>query len=1044
MAKFSRGDRVRVKANPERVGLINEVYDGDEPQYDVFFNALESRVFVEHALVGYDELGAAAGPVDLLKQWRLGDLDSFRGFLTLAKLRTPVADNLYSFLASRTELLPYQFMPVLKLIDSPHQRILIADEVGLGKTIEAGIALMEMNARSPLRRVLVTCPSALLGKWRSELRERFEWDFEILDGTRFRELIDEVAAYPDQPFRAIGSLELLRRAENNQLLAERRPALDAVIVDEAHHMRNHGTMTNLLGDTLSGLAETMIFLTATPLNLGERDFFELMRLLVPDEFHEFETFQSLIEPNEHINAALRIMRAGPSPDYRAALADLRRVERTSQARRFSHLVGYQEAVALMRSGREGPGDRELNVRIQRRLIELNTLSHVFTRTKKQEVSEYFPTRRAHKVSVDYTAEEREFYEAVTDWVVQTYSRVPLGFIIVTFQRQVASCIPAMKAKLEESVLNSAIGFSDEELTDLMGGDYAGEDSVSLELNDDRRNALQRLAEAARDVGERDSKFDRFLEALTGAIEEGAEKVLVFSFFVKTIQYLEGRLSNLTIAGRPLEVLKLFGPTPRDERRAVMNRFRTGTEIQVLLSSEVGSEGLDFQFCSTMFNYDLPWNPMRVEQRIGRLDRYGQEAEVIQIFNMVVADTIEDRIFYRLYERIGIFEKAIGDLEAILGDELRELQRDIFLRSLSREEEDRRSNAIANAIIRMQHDHEEFDEESRRFLGLDEVFVDRFNDIAEGRRYITSDELRNFVEAFLGLRFPAVALRPIDDAPDTYELVDADDLAFQRFLTDAYYQDPERSKLHLQFVARLGSGDPCLLTFEARRAAQDRTLEFLSIHHPLLRSVVLAGGLEVDLQPTGVLAIDKSSGDTWFFFVFELGIKSIRDEVEFITAVVGSDGAVDEAMSADFTRLVADSREVSFDATGVVTDVRVDEALDAARSWAGRKAMERTEELERLRDEAVDAQVESLRQSHERRVLRVSEQLEEAERKRQDQIARMRRGQRTNMIQRYEERVRALEAGKGVEVGHRIVAAGVLIGDGTGPAPVEPGRSITSV
>src|SRR4051794_25173033 len=136
MPKFAKGARLRMKGNPERVGIVSDIFlaDGAEPQYELFFSATELLTFPEHALMAENEYGEGEGPLDLLRQWKLGDADSFRAFLTLAKLTTPIADNLYSFLASRTELLPYQFKPVLKLIESPYSRILIADEVGLGKT----------------------------------------------------------------------------------------------------------------------------------------------------------------------------------------------------------------------------------------------------------------------------------------------------------------------------------------------------------------------------------------------------------------------------------------------------------------------------------------------------------------------------------------------------------------------------------------------------------------------------------------------------------------------------------------------------------------------------------------------------------------------------------------------------------------------------------------------------------------------------------------------------------------------------------------------
>ena len=135
--------------------------------------------------------------------------------------------------------------------------------------------------------------------------------------------------------------------------------------------------------------------------------------------------------------------------------------------------------------------------------------------------------------------------------------------------------------------------------------------------------------------------------------------MVFSYFTGTIDYLAERLSGLLFDGRPLRILKLYGPMNSAERDRAVASFRDHPGPVVLLSSEVGSEGLDFQFCSRMFNYDLPWNPMRVEQRIGRLDRYGQTSEIIHILNMIVTDTIEERIFHRLYDRIRIFESSMG-------------------------------------------------------------------------------------------------------------------------------------------------------------------------------------------------------------------------------------------------------------------------------------------------------------------------------------------------------------------------------------------------
>lgn len=188
---FAKGDEVVLRARPEKgSGTVTDVLiTGSAPQYKVSF-AGQTQIYsarhlelVTDASLGDDE------PEALLRAGALADAQTFRAFVTLAKLDKPLSDNLYSFAASRTERLPHQFKAVLKLLRNPYGRLLIADEVGLGKTIEAGIILTELNARAPLDHVLVVCPSPLTEKWRREMRERFLFDFEVLDGRGFRDFV---------------------------------------------------------------------------------------------------------------------------------------------------------------------------------------------------------------------------------------------------------------------------------------------------------------------------------------------------------------------------------------------------------------------------------------------------------------------------------------------------------------------------------------------------------------------------------------------------------------------------------------------------------------------------------------------------------------------------------------------------------------------------------------------------------------------------------------------------------------------------------------
>lgn len=1028
MAHYTIGDAVVVKTNPELEGVVRRIHEhGDEVEYDVWFGANEQRTYAERSLLGESEVGATTDPAGLLAQWQLGDPDRFRSFLTLAKLRTPLADNLYSFVASRTERLPYQFKPILKLLQSPYSRMLIADEVGLGKTIEAGIVLMELQARATLDHILVVCPSALTQKWKRELAERFQLDFEILDGATFRDRAREIALQPLESVRAIGSIELLRRGENLDALDEHRPRFDVVIADEAHHFRNSGTSQNMLGELLASLAETVVFLTATPLNLGRQDFFELMRLLVPEEFSDFETFNAVIEPNQYVNAALRTLRASWPPAFATALEQLREVESTSQGHRFATSTRYRSLVSGLELARDGSEfTREHSVRAQRDLLELNTLSHVFTRTKKREVQRYFPTRRAVPVLVSLTAAERDFYEGVSGWAAEKYDEQSFGghgFVTTMFQRQSASCLPAMGRKLQQSVLLRRVTVDPDELADF--GVEGEPVETAIDLAEPQTSALDRLQASWRNHDGPDSKFERFRETLESLFSEDTSKVLVFSFFRGTIDYLAERLTDLLVDGQPIRVLKLYGPMSSDARHEAVTRFRSDPGPVVLLSSEIGSEGLDFQFCSAMVNYDLPWNPMRVEQRIGRLDRYGQDADLIRIFNMVVEDTVEDRIFFRLYDRIKIFEGSIGDLEAILGEmgeALRELQRDVVSRRLTRDEEERRTNQIADAIVRIQQEHDEFDRESRRFLGNDDVFADRFNDIERARRYVTPWELRNFVERFLAERFPRVSIA--DGEGDVCDLRQAVIGGLVPFMTSYLAADQSRARSTRVFVNRLQQHEVLRATFDPGAALRDHGLEFFSLHHPLVRAVVADEQSRAAAVPTGLLCVrhETSAPGVRCFFLFELKATGMKDRLEFVTVVVAPDGSVDEELGRDFPLLVDEAEAVQGDAP-VLSEAEVASMEEVAQRWIAADVARREQELSQLNDETIDAQQESLRLSTDRRVAWLAEQLRTVNNER---ILRMRRSQLANIEQEAQVKTERLEGRRGVTVGRTLVAAGALV------------------
>jgi SNF2 family DNA or RNA helicase len=291
--QFEIGTRVRIK-NRGSIGIITGIMP--KGQYRIFIKQNEEPIIAEDDV---EELVSSIGYVT--PQEFLRDLLIF-------KMRRPLSDTLYSYSMSRTNFEAYQFKPAIKFLNNPYGKILIADEVGLGKTIEACIIYLELKARmrGDLPRVLVVCPSGLCTKWRSELSARFGEEFEIMDTALLRQYFNEFRdSGGTQRLRAICSIETLRREELTEQINNFGVDFDLVIIDEAHHMKNPEALSFDLGETLSAHTDHLIMLTATPVHLHSDDLFYLLNILEPGEFQHKEVFESQLEPNKILNRAIQ-------------------------------------------------------------------------------------------------------------------------------------------------------------------------------------------------------------------------------------------------------------------------------------------------------------------------------------------------------------------------------------------------------------------------------------------------------------------------------------------------------------------------------------------------------------------------------------------------------------------------------------------------------------------------------------------------------------------------------------------------------------------
>ena len=777
------------------------------------------------------------------------------------KFDKPLEDNFYAANANRARFEVHQFKPALKFFDNDRQRLLIADEVGLGKTIEAGIIYQELNARSgtPLERVLIVCPSGLKEKWHQEMLSRFGEDFLIADAKTLARRIELFQQHNQRRFKLIIPIETIRADPSRSRLEEAITEgldFDLTIVDEAHHLRNPDTGSHQVAEVIAEASSNLLLLTATPVQLGREDLFHIVSLFDSELFPNIHVFDDVMEPNRFVNALVTALNSADWPNANKAFGQIRAWSRTSH---FTSSPFFPRVEAFLR---EPSAEPTRLVQAVRDAKELHTLSGLITRTRKREVMQGAAKRRSQVLRVELSDEEKAYYEAVKDYartlVSANGSWNASAFAVIARERQAASCIPASLEYFRDSMG--------------VGAAELGVDGWLTESHErvavDRAPSLRRLIE----LGERcrvDSKYAEFRDALKITIAEApGRKVLVFSFFKRTLGHIERKLRE-----EGIDTLLISGDVEPSERAKRIRRFKEGG-CQVMLSSEVGSEGLDFQFCSALFNYDLPWNPMRVEQRIGRLDRYGQRSPVVAVTSMFLKDTIEERILLRLYERIGVFEETIGELEPILGNVIAKLERDLFSSNLTSDEEEELSEQVGRTIENRRLETETFSSRMDDFLGNDDL-ISQVEQRRDRGLTTEADDVRETVEHAI-LPFGA-RLTQVSNRNGVWVLGRNPQLAA------AVTQFASQKRLGISeeqtdFLARIRVEDRWVI-FDGEIATEYPDVAFLGSAHPLTRWAIHHAIDEIaQLDKTPVYRVRMENGGfsgLGFLFLFRFVQHSVR-------------------------------------------------------------------------------------------------------------------------------------------------------------------------
>jgi Helicase conserved C-terminal domain len=402
-----------------------------------------------------------------------------------------------------------------------------------------------------------------------------------------------------------------------------------------------------------------------------------------------------------------------------------------------------------------------------------------------------------------------------------------GFMLTIPQRQMSSC---MAAACQSWVHEPASSPSDDDefLLELVGDDGDGDEAVEVLATTAKRGKLmQMLHRVAADTGlaralaSKDSKFDQLYANLKAYwMDHPGKKVVLFAFYKGTLYHLQRRLTELGIS-----CVVLHGGK---DKQAILKSFEDESGPQILLSSEVASEGVDLQFSSLLVNYDLPWNPAKVEQRIGRIDRIGQEAPKILIWNLVYADTLDERVHERLMERLNIFRSALGAMEDILGKEVKQLTRDLLSHRLSADDELRLIEQTAMVLVRQQRDQEELDQKATQLLGHGEFIQNKAKAARDLGRYVRGDDLYFFVKDYLEDAFPGSRILTSETQPreGQIELSTEARVAFDAFLRE----------YRLIGKTSLLADVPRTFRFDNQAGQPLRGIEKITQDHPLVRFI----------------------------------------------------------------------------------------------------------------------------------------------------------------------------------------------------------------
>jgi ERCC4-related helicase len=891
---------------------------------------------------------------------------------------------------------------VFKLIRADRPRLLVADEVGVGKTIEAGLILKELQARNDIKSVLIICPKALVAerKWELEMK-RFDEHFTPLNGALLRHCIKEAhlsGEWPVQYEKVILPTSLF----DNDLLfgkagkaSSRTPGLleldpppkfDLVIVDEAHHIRNSDTFLHQAVRYFADHAEAVVFLSATPVQLGRDDLFTLLNVLRPDVIIDPASFNQMAEPNQFINASNQACRRGGSGWTNEVREGLQSVASTAWGKNvLAGNPGFQHIYDGLAQDSE---DDSARIKTIQALEDLYTFSSLINRTRRRDIGE-FTTRKAETLTTDFTPSQKELHDDLLSVIARIlallHGNQNVKFMMTTVSRQAASSLYGLAPALE-TILQGKLNQLEED------GDGEDEEGSSFDFIDEIRSDIELLLERTKRLEPKDPKADAFMKVVADKLAMPKNKVLVFSTFRHTLRYLADKLKSANV-----RFGLVHGGITDEERADLRHRFSLHKDdphaLDILMSSEVGCEGLDFQFADCMVNYDLPWNPMRIEQRIGRIDRYGQQSETVAIVNLVTPGTIDAEIYDRCLSRIGVFQHAIGGNEEILGEITKELHDIAESFNLSEEERNRRLQQLSDNKIRQIEEEQRLEERQGELFGLNLAAASWDAKLASSRNcWLEPQALALAVTTYLTQRLGKDLDYLLGDKP--LKNLRLSQEARASILEDFRRLPRSTDTMYRTWEKWLKGGAPNLqVTFDQECAVENSSAVLLSLGHPLLRQA--AAHLQQS-EPIAVrlMAVHPTLPNGVYPFALYQWTRQGAKKDEELVAVVDQ---------PDIAKNLIDLLQISTDAPHLeMPSQQAWEDLDAVHHL--RWLTESTQHAEENR-QLLSIRIQSLTASHRSRKALLEEQLRKAT---NEKIQKMRQAELDRAQLDFDVRVSALE------------------------------------